>query len=77
MSKIRINNWNNKTIHKVVFLCCFIIFFLFFLVRSQLKMFENSLEELCSLENLNDKTEIKLIPTEHNVINRETSNKDL
>ena len=40
-------------------------------------MFENSLEELCSLENLNDKTEIKLIPTEHNVINRETSNKDL
>lgn len=40
-------------------------------------MFENYVEELCSLGNLNDRTEIKLITTEHNVMCGETSNKDL
>lgn len=40
-------------------------------------MFENYLEELCSLGNMNDRTEIKFITTEHTVIYQETGNKDL
>lgn len=56
---------------------CFFSVSLFFLVRRQLKIFENYLEEQCSLGNLNDRTEVKFISREHAVIYWETGNKDL
>lgn len=67
MSKIRINNWNNKTRYNVIFsLLCH------YFLRSWFKMSEHCLEDLlCSLG-----TDIKFITTEYNVVYWETSNKD-